>query len=186
MDGIEQPEAQELAEPGDRPQAGPRRGLRLRGRCEDGQRPVAAPRVVVAQPRAVDCEALLHRGRGTPLGDTVAVRFGGDLRPHLRPGRLTLGLLDVREQLRACAPPMRPPPEPVAGRPHGGRIDRGLREQAAAAQHGAVLGVHLVVLGLAPLERFPRQGVAQDTRPPCLAPQVGEPVPGKGYRSGWV
>ena len=91
MDGIEQPEAQELAEPGDRPQAGPRRGLRLRGRCADGQRPVAAPRVVVAQPRAVDCEALLHRGRGTPLGDTVAVRFGGDLRPHLRPGRLTLG-----------------------------------------------------------------------------------------------
>jgi len=72
---------------------------------------------------------------------------------------------------------MRPSPEQGAGRPHGGRIDGGLREQATAEQYGDFLGVHLVVFGLTPLDRLPRPGVAQDQRQPFLRTQVGEPVP---------
>ena len=90
---------------------------------------------------------------------------------------LTRGILNVREELRAFAHHMRPPPEHVAGRPHGGRIDVGLREHAAAEQHGDFLGVHRVVCGLTPMDRLHIQGVAQDKRQPCLRTQVGEPVP---------
>ena len=47
---------------------------------------------------------------------------------------------------------MRPSPEQVAGRPHGGRIDVGLREHATAEQYGDFLGVNLVVFGLTPMD----------------------------------
>ena len=54
----------------------------------------------MANQREVDFDALLHRGIGKPLGDPVAVRLG-DLFPNLGQVILTIGLLDMREQL--CA-----------------------------------------------------------------------------------
>ena len=82
---------------------------------------------------------------GKPLGDPVAVRFVGDLFPNLGQVILTIGLLDMREQLCAFAHQMRPPPEQVAGCPHGSRRDVGLREHAATRQHSDFLGVDLIV-----------------------------------------
>jgi hypothetical protein len=38
---------------------------------------------------------------------------------------------------------------------------------------------NFIVLGFAPMTRFPREGVPQDEGAPCLPPQVGQPLPGE-------
>src|SRR6266581_2813018 len=73
---------------------------------------------------------------------------------------------------------MHPPPQEVAGGPHGGGIHVGLREHAAAAQHRHLLGVDGVVFGLAAVDGFHREGVAQDKRNAFPCAEVGKPVPG--------
>jgi len=75
-------------------------------------------------------------------------------------------------------------PEEVAGGPHRRGIDIGLREHAPTEQHGDFLGVDLVVFGLATMDRFHIQGVAQDKRQPFLCTQVSEPVPRKDTFDG--
>ena len=52
-----------------------------------------------------------------------------------------------------------------------------LRPQAATQQDGHVLGGARIVLGLAPMDRFPLEGMAQDQRPHCLRTQIGQPGP---------
>src|SRR5215470_571776 len=58
MDFVEQYQAQDLANPGDRTQQVQGLGIMLLGRCEDGELHVAEQRVVVANQREVDCDAL--------------------------------------------------------------------------------------------------------------------------------
>jgi hypothetical protein len=48
------------------------------------------------------------------------------------------------------------------GPPSLGGIDRGLREHAATQQNGDLLGVDIVVFGLAPVDRFHIQRVPED------------------------
>jgi hypothetical protein len=74
---------------------------------------------------------------------------------------------------------MHPAPEQVSGGTHLSRIDIGLREHAAAEQHRNFVRVDLIVLGLAPMNGFHVQGVAQDEGNPLLRAKVREPVPGE-------
>jgi hypothetical protein len=71
---------------------------------------------------------------------------------------------------------MRAAPEQVAGGPHLCRIDRGLREHAAAEQHRNLLGVDLVVFGLAAMEALHIESVAQDKGNALVRTQIGEPI----------
>jgi hypothetical protein len=57
-------------------------------------------------------------------------------------------------------------------------------QHAATEQHGDVLGVDRVVCGLATMDCFHRQGMAQDNRPPCWRTPIGEPVPGEEAGDG--
>ena len=79
---------------------------------------------------------------------------------------------------------MHPAPEQITGRPHLGGIDVGLREHAAAQQHGNFLGVDLVVFGLAPVDGLHIEGMAEDKGHAFAGTQVGEPVPGKDAFDG--
>ena len=79
---------------------------------------------------------------------------------------------------------MHPPPEQVTGRPHLGGIDVGLREHAAAQQHGNLLGIDLVVFGLAAVDGFHIEGMAEDKGNAFLGTEVGEPVPGEDTFDG--
>ena len=74
---------------------------------------------------------------------------------------------------------MPPAPEQVSGGTPLSRIDIGLREHAAADQHSNLVGVDLIVVGLAPMNGFHVQGVAQDEGNPLLRAKVREPVPGE-------
>jgi hypothetical protein len=75
---------------------------------------------------------------------------------------------------------MRAAPEQVAGGPHLCRIDRCLREHAAAEQHRNLLGVDLVVFGLAAMEALHEalhiESVAQDKGNALVRTQIGEPI----------
>jgi hypothetical protein len=74
---------------------------------------------------------------------------------------------------------MRPPPEQVAGGPHGRRRDVGLREPAATQQPSDVLGVDRIVFRLAAVDGFHRASVAKDKRHAFASAEVGQPVPGE-------
>jgi hypothetical protein len=150
---------------------------RRRGRFEAGQLHVAEQVVVVAKPREGDGEALVHGGVGAPLGDTVAVRVVGERLPNLGPVILTVGSLAVREPLRALAPELRPPPGQVASRPHGGGIDGGLREPAAAEHHGNRLRVDRIGFGLAARDGFHVERVAEHEGEALAGTPSREPGP---------
>jgi hypothetical protein len=62
-------------------------------------------------------------------------------------------------------------------RPHRGGIDRRLGPHAPAEEHGDFLGVALVIVGLAAVDRFHSARVAEDHREAFWRPQVGAPVP---------
>jgi hypothetical protein len=65
----------------------------------------------------------------------------------------------------------------ISGGAYLSGIHIGLREHAAAQEHGDFVGVDLIVLGLTPMNGFHVEGVAQDEGNPFLGAQVGEPVP---------
>ena len=58
-------------------------------------------------------------------------------------------------------------------------IDVGLRQHAAAQQHGDLVRVDLVVLGLAAVDGLHRERVAEHERDAFGGADVGEPVPGE-------
>ena len=57
--------------------------------------------------------------------------------------------------------------------------DVGQGERAAAQEHGDLVRVDLVVLGLAAVDGAQVQGMAEHEVDPLLGAQVGEPVPGE-------
>ena len=114
--------------------------------------------------RQVHFHALLHGWIGKPLGDPVAVGFVGKFLPIS--GRLywLLVFWTCARSSAAFAGERHPAPEQVAGRPHLGGIDVGLREHAAAEQHGNLVGVDLVVFGLAAMDGLHRERMTEDKR----------------------
>ena len=69
--------------------------------------------------------------------------------------------------------------EQVAGLAHALGVDVGQGEVAAAEQAGNLVGVDLVVLGLAPVDGLHVQGVADQEGDLLLPAQVSQPVPGE-------
>jgi hypothetical protein len=81
----------------------------------------------------------MHSQISKALGDPITVGFIGQLFADRRQIILAVGILDVCQELGPFACQMHPAPEQVAGRPHGGRVDIGLREHPPAQQHGNFL-----------------------------------------------
>jgi hypothetical protein len=92
---------------------------------------------------------------------------------------LAVGLLPVGQQLGALMGSMHAASPQIAGRPHLGRIHRGLREHAATEQDGDLLRVDFVVFGLPTMDGLHVQGMAEDERDAFVSTQVGQPVPGE-------
>jgi hypothetical protein len=115
MDFIQQPQAQNRANPRHCAPQVERVGGMLRGRVEDGQLHIAEQLVVVANQREVDCDTLLHGGRGKPPGHTVAVRLIGEFLANLGPVILAVRILHGREQLGPFAHQRHPTPEQIPG-----------------------------------------------------------------------
>jgi hypothetical protein len=176
---VEQDQAEELAHPGDGLQAVEGRGIVLLGRLHDRQLQVCQQRVVVADQGQGDLEALWHRRRRKARGDAVPVGFGGDVLAHLGEVVWALSVVDRGQECGPCAHQRHVTSSEVTGGPHLGGRDGGVREQAAAEHHRNLLGIDLVMFGLAAVDSLHREGVSKDKRHACASAEVGEPVPGE-------
>ena len=83
VDLIEQDEAQDVPDSGHRLEQIQDVGVVLLRRVDDVLLEIAEQRVIAPKQRQVHFHALLHGGISEPLGDTVAVGFGGQLFPNL-------------------------------------------------------------------------------------------------------
>ena len=91
--------------------------------------------------------------------------------------RLTIGILDVRQQCRALPHARHAAPEQSLGRTPLGRIHRGLGPHATAEEHRDLLGVDRLVCDVAAMESFHGEGRFQDQQKALRRAQVGEPGP---------
>ena len=109
-------------------------------------------------------EAFSVRAVGDPLAGWVDVV-------------LVVGDLDVGEERAPLPDEEKPPPHEVAGGSHVGGIGIGAGHQASSQEHGGLLGVHAVALGLGAVDEAHVEGVTEDEGDALLRAQVGEPVP---------
>ena len=133
--------------------------------------------IVVIDEGDIDCDGLAHAGIGEMVGDIFAVGFVGESLAGLGQIVLAVGIMDVGQQFGTLAGQMAAPPESVAGRPQLRRIDIRLREHTATKQHGNLVGIQLIVLGFAAMNRLPRERVAQDKGNLLLGTEVRQPLP---------
>jgi hypothetical protein len=93
-------------------------------------------------------------------------------------------ILDVGDEKSALADQEATSAEQVAGLTHASGIDVGLGEVATAEESGDLVGVDLVVLGLAAVDGFHVQSVSQDEGDLLVFAEVGQPVPGEHTLGG--
>ena len=92
---------------------------------------------------------------------------------------LAVGVDDVRDQLRALVDEEAAPAKQIAGLALGPRINVGHREHAAAQKARDLGGVDAIVFGLAAVDRFHVQGVAEREGDRVVFAEIGEPIPGE-------
>ncbi len=93
---------------------------------------------------------------------------------------LAVGVLDVSQQFGAFASEVEPTSQEVAGGAHLGWIDLGLGDHAAAEQRGDLQGNDPIVLGLAAMDGFHVESVAEHEVDAVAAAEIGEPVRAEG------
>jgi hypothetical protein len=86
-------------------------------------------------------------------------------------------MLDMGSELSTCAHAMDAASQQVAGGPHLGRIARGLGEHAPAQQHRNLMGIDLVVFGVAPMNGFQIEGMPQDEGNAVAGTEISQPGP---------
>jgi hypothetical protein len=177
VDFIQEHQTQDRPAPGYRLPRGEGRGSVRLGCPDHGALHVVEPLVAVPHPGQVHFAVVLDRRLSTPLRESVPVGFGGAVLAEGREVILVSGLLHVGQSCGPVAHQMHPPPEQVPRRPHRGGIDRRLGPHAPAEEHGDFLGVALVIVGLAAVDRFHSARVTEDHREAFWRPQVGAPVP---------
>lgn len=72
---------------------------------------------------------------------------------------------------------MYPAPEEIAGRPHLGGIDVGLREHAPTQEHRDFLGIDCVVFRFAAMDGVHVEGMPKDEGRAFLGTEVSQPGP---------
>src|SRR4030095_8225474 len=91
---------------------------------------VASQRIVGGDERQIDLDTLWHSRSGPALGGPVAGGLFGALVADRRLMILAMGLVDVGQELGPFVGQRPTASEQVARGPHGGRRDRGRREDA--------------------------------------------------------
>jgi hypothetical protein len=149
------------------------------GGFDEGEFHVTKQIIIVIDACPIDFKTLLHCGVGTALGNPVTVGFIGKLLTNGRQVILAVGMVHVGQPLGAfmCSRPAAS--QQIAGRPHLGRIHRGVREHAATEHDGDLVRVDRVVVGLPTMDGLHVQGMAEDDRDAFVSTQVGQPVPGE-------
>ena len=179
VDFVQHHERQNLAYARDGTQAGEGVGIVWLGTLDAGQLQGGQPLIVVGEQGQVDLDVLLRRRIGKALGHAAAVGLVGDVLADRGQVVLAVGLLPLGQEVGPLAHQGDAAPQQVTGRPHVGGLDRGLGRHAAAQQRGNLVGIALVVFGLAPVKGLHIERMARDEGNPLLGAEVGQPVPGE-------
>lgn len=133
--------------------------------------------IKITNQREVDLDALLHGRVGEALGDASPMGLIGDLPADLGQVVLAVGVLHVGQQLRPFAHQAHPPAQQVAGGAHLRWINISQREVPTAQQMCDLVGIDLVVLGFAAVDRLHIQRMAEHELDLLGGTEIGEPVP---------
>jgi hypothetical protein len=121
----------------------------------------------------------VHRGVSKARGDPLAVGLLSALLPDFGQAIGTIGIRAMGSELSPCAHQMEAAAQQVAGGTHLRRRARGVGEHAPAQQRRQLVGIDLGVVGVAPLDGFPREGMPQDEGHAFLGTELGQPLPGE-------
>jgi hypothetical protein len=184
VDLIEDGQGEDFADAGERLE--PEEAVRvvLLHRADDVELEFPDEPVVDFDEGEVGLDALPDVGIGERVGDPRAIGPVDDLPRGLGEVVLVVGILDVGEELPALADEVEPAPEQIAGRAHLGGIDVGFRDQPTAQERGDLVGVNPIVLGLAAVDGFHVQRMAEDEGDLLAGAQIGKPVPGEDALDG--
>ena len=148
-------------------------------RRDNGQRQIPEQRIIGPTQSKVDFAALLPGRIRNPLRNPVTGGLIGELRADLGQIVLTVGWLDMRQQLSPVAHQMHSPPEPVARGPHVGGIDVRLR-QHAPRRSTAIFGTSIVsYLALPPWRAFIDHACPRTKGIPPRVHRAASQVPGE-------
>jgi len=178
VDLVEDREAEDLADAGDRLKEPERVGVVASSLADEGSLETFDERLVMLAEEEIGFDGGLDRDVVEGLREPVAPGGGFEtLALGLGDVVLVEGVLDVGEELGPLAPEEETAPEQVPGGAHAGRIDVGHGDRSAPEEGGQLLGVEAVVLRLAAVDRLEVEGVGEDEGDVELAAEVGQPVP---------
>jgi hypothetical protein len=177
VDLLHQPKSQELADPWDGTHAV--EGLRIMplGGLDEIQLQGREQALVGVDQCEVHRDTLLDVGIEKALGHAGPVRLVGERLADLWEVVWAVSLVDMRQELGVFAHERQPAPEQVPRGPPRGGIDRGLGQPPAPQEHRDLMGIELIVFGLAPMDGLHGAGVAQHEGNPFLGADVGQPGP---------
>jgi hypothetical protein len=154
-------------------------GIVLLSGWQNSKLHVTQQRIVRGDERQVALDGLLHGRVVTALSDTLPVRFVSDLLADVGQVVWRVGIVHMRQERCTFAPQRRAPPQEVTGGAPLGRRDIGLGEHTPAEQSGNLLGIALVVFGLAAMDGLHGEGVSQDKGAFLFSAESGAPIPGE-------
>jgi len=132
----------------------------------------------------INLDAAAGRWIGEPLGDSDPMDLVGDFLPELGQVILTIGVLDVAQEISPFVNQVGPPSHEVSGGSHLWWIDVGHGQHAAAQQCCDLHRVDAVVLDFASVDRFHIEGMAQDEGDLLFLAEISQPVPGEDTLDG--
>jgi hypothetical protein len=147
------------------------------GDLRDGALHVGAQRLVTVDQGHVHRHGLLPAAVLDAREEAAAVRGRGAAAHGCAAGRLAGGLVEMRRPLGPFGPEVIAAAQELTGGAPPARVDGGVGEESATQQHGDLVGLEAVVLGLAPVQGPPVERVcAPEGKPRGRAP-VGAPGP---------
>jgi hypothetical protein len=179
LDLVEDHQAEDLANPRPGAQSVARMGVVLLRRLHDIEIQFAEEAIVIVEQSEVHLDTLAGGGIEKRLSHAGTIGFISNLLPNLGQIVLTVSALDVGQGSRPLSGEMHPAVEQVTGSPPLGGIDIGLGQHPTAQEESDLVRIELVVLGLAAVDGFHREGVTQDEGNALASAEVSEPVPGE-------
>ena len=154
-------------------------GVVIAGLLQDGRLELQQHLVESVEDLAVGLDAFPHQGVREVVAQSDSIASVVDALVEGGQVVLSVGVLDVSQQLALVVHEVHAAAKQISGRAHGLGVGVGYRKHAPAQQAGDLLRVDLVVLGLASVDRFHVQRVTEDERDSLLGTHVGDPVPGE-------
>jgi hypothetical protein len=127
----------------------------------------------------IGLDAPSNDGIGELLCDTFSVDFVRDLFAELGEVALTVGVLDVTEEIGALTHEVVATAQEIASSTHAGGIDVGFGQHPCPEQASDVASVDAVVFDLGTMDGFHIKGVTKDEGDLFALTEIGEPVPGE-------